>query len=127
MFIIPSQDSNPAGTIFAEDIADVAPDEYESKKDSKVGLLFEGARSSQSTVALSFSPQHGFVFKILTRGRDYILNAPNQQKRVNSYQPYYKYWVQFLKVCNFFTIRMSGSVEYDLCCRPIENKVYIIL
>jgi hypothetical protein len=52
-------DSNPAGTIFAEDIVDVAPDEYESKKDSK----------------------HGFVFKILTRGRDYIFNAPNQQKR----------------------------------------------
>jgi hypothetical protein len=77
-------DSNPAGTIFAEDIVDVAPDEYESKKDSKVSVSFEGAQSSQSTVALSFSPQHGFVFKILTRGRDYIFNAPNQQKRVNS-------------------------------------------
>jgi hypothetical protein len=83
VFISP-QDSNPAGTIFAEDIVDVAPDEYESKKDSKVSVSFEGAQSSQSTVALSFSPQHGFVFKILTRGRDYIFNAPNQQKRVNS-------------------------------------------
>ena len=32
------QDSNPAGTIFAEDIVDVAPDHEESKKDSKVIL-----------------------------------------------------------------------------------------
>ena len=30
------QDSNPAGTIFAEDIVDVVPDHDESKKDSKV-------------------------------------------------------------------------------------------
>ena len=30
------QDSNPAGTIFAEDIVDVTPDYEESKKDAKV-------------------------------------------------------------------------------------------
>ena len=33
------QDSSPAGTIFAEDIVDVAADHEESKKDSKVGRL----------------------------------------------------------------------------------------
>ena len=33
------QDSSPAGTIFAEDIVDVAADHEESKKDSKVDQL----------------------------------------------------------------------------------------
>lgn len=60
-------DSNPAGTIFAEDIVDVTPDDLESKKDAK----------------------HASVFKIITRGRDYLLNAPNHQKREE--------WVRMVK------------------------------
>ena len=35
------QDSNPAGTIFAEDIVDVTPDYEESKKDAKVCNCFK--------------------------------------------------------------------------------------
>ena len=30
-----------------------------------------------------FILQHSFVFKILTKGRDYLLNAPSEQKRVS--------------------------------------------
>ena len=86
MFFCLSQDSNPAGTIFAEDIVDVAADDDESKKDSKVSVtlqeIFKINRLAVYTHTFSFSLQHGFVFKIVTRGRDYILNAPNQQKRV---------------------------------------------
>ncbi|XP_064396957.1 src kinase-associated phosphoprotein 2-A-like [Halichondria panicea] len=46
-------DSTPAGTIFCEDVEDCVEDHAESRKDSK----------------------YGFVFKMITRGRDYIFNA----------------------------------------------------
>ena len=107
------QDGSPAGTIFAEDIEDVKEDYEESQKDSSKVFLTPSSHTVTTpehfththtpspthliasslpiphTVNIHSIPspnlQYGFVFKILTKGRDYVFNAVSNAKRVRTW------------------------------------------
>ena len=117
------QDSTPAGTIFAEDIVDVAADYEESKRDSKVSQLTNLLYRAYACIFLNVIQQHSFVFKILTKGRDYLLNAPSPQKKVGSHSRYYAIPSLYYPLSGH---RRSGYLRSDHSYKLIEQKVHFM-